>query len=62
MEYRANATIGNNVGASIICTDLAAAVSEFHERFFGQEDYEVSEALTQISAQINTNTAPFLKN
>ena len=62
LEYRANATIGNNVGASIICTDLAAAVSEFHERFFGQEDYEVSEALTQISAQINTNTAPFLKN
>ena len=62
LEYRANATIGNNVGASIICTDLEAAVSDFHERFFGQEDYEVSEALTQISAQINTNTAPYLKN
>lgn len=62
LEYRANAMLGNNVGASVICTDLEAAVSEFHERFFGQDDYQVSEALTQISAQINSNTAPYLKN
>ena len=61
-EYRTGATIGGNVGDSVICTDLAAAVADFHERFFGQENYEVSEALTQISTQINTNTAPYLKN
>lgn len=62
IEYRTNATISGNVGDSVICTDLEAAVAEFHERFFGQENYEVSKELTQISAQIKTNTAPFLKN
>ena len=60
-EYRTGATIGGNVGDSVICTDLEAAVVDLHERFFGEENYKVSDALTQISAQIDTNTAPYLK-
>ncbi len=62
LKYRANATIGGNVGDSVICTDLEAAVMDFHERFFGEKDYKVSQALTQISTQINVNTAPYLNN
>ena len=62
LEYRANAMISGNVGASVVCTDLEAAVAEFHKRFFDEADYEVSDTLAQISNQIHTNTAPYIKN
>ena len=61
LEYRANATLSGNVGASVICTNLVAAVTDFHKRFFDEADYEVSQDLMLISRQINTNAAPYLK-
>lgn len=61
-EYRVCANLGKNVGSSVICTDLESAVSEFHERFFGQTDYQVSAKLSDISSQIDQNTASYLSN
>lgn len=61
-EYRTCANLGKNVGDSVICTDLETAVAEFHERFFGQTDYQVSKALVEISDQIGVNIAPYLQN
>ncbi len=61
VEYRTGATLGKNVGNSVICTDLEAAVAEFHERIYGQESYTVTDTVKEISETINTNTRPYLQ-
>ena len=60
-EYRTGATLGKNVGDSVICTDLEAAVAEFHERIYGEEAYVVTDTVKEISATIAANTKPYLK-
>ena len=62
VEYRTGATLGRNVGDSVICTDLEAAVAEFHERIYGEESYVVTDTVKEISATIAANTKPYLKN
>lgn len=59
-EYRTGATLGNNVGDSVICTDLEAAVAEFHERIYGVEQYVVTDTVKEISATIHKNTKPYI--
>ncbi len=61
VEYRTGATLGGNVGDSVICTDLEAAVADFHERVYGDENYKVTETVKEISETIAANTAPYLK-
>lgn len=59
-DYRTGATIGG-IGDSVVCTDLEKAVVDFHERFFANEEYEVSETLKEISRTIHLNTDPYVK-
>ena len=59
-EYRAGATIGG-IGDSVICTDLEAAVADFHKRFFEDEAYEASDTVKDISKTIHTNTDPYIR-
>jgi len=59
-DYRTGATIGG-IGDSVVCTDLEKAVVDFHERFFANEEYEVSETLKEISRTIHMNTDPYVK-
>ncbi len=61
VEYRTGATLGGNVGNSVICTDLEAAVAEFHERIYGEEAYVVTDTVKEISATIDANTRPYLQ-
>lgn len=59
-QYRGGATI-SGAGDSVICTDLEAAVKEFHATFFADEEYEVSDSLKSISQELHTITDPFLR-
>lgn len=61
VEYRTGATLGKNVGSSVICTDLEAAVAEFHERIYGEEEYTVTDTVKEISETIAANTRPYLQ-
>lgn len=60
-DYRAGASLGKGVGDSVICTDLAAAVKQFHEVFFEEEDYQVTATLQEISDTIYANTKDYIK-
>ncbi|MCD7806141.1 MAG: LCP family protein [Lachnospiraceae bacterium] len=59
-EYRTSATMGNNIGSVVICTDLEAAVTEFHHLFFGDYEYEPSDELKEISTKIYSDTSPYV--
>lgn len=59
-DYLQTATI-SGTGSSVICTDLEAAVIEFHKTFFADEEYEVSQTLKEISAEINKRTASYIQ-
>ncbi|MCD7863974.1 MAG: LCP family protein [Lachnospiraceae bacterium] len=59
-EYRTSTTMGNNIGSVVICTDLEAAVTEFHHQFFDDYDYECSEELQEIAAKIYSDTSPYV--
>ncbi len=59
-EYRTSATMGNNIGSVVICTDLEAAVTEFHEIFFDDYEYEPSEELQEIAAKIYADTSVYV--
>ncbi len=60
-DYRTGATLGNNIGDSVICTDLEEAVIDFHARFFADEEYEPSDALKEISETIHRNTDAYVR-
>ncbi|MCD8069275.1 MAG: LCP family protein [Lachnospiraceae bacterium] len=59
-EYRTSATMGDNIGSVVICTDLEAAVTEFYQLFFEDYDYEPSDELKEIAAQIKEDTSPYV--
>ena len=59
-EFRAGGNI-SGIGDSVICTDLEAAVADFHSRFFTDVEYEPSETLTKVSNTIYRNTAPYIR-
>ena len=61
VEYRTGATLGKNVGSSVICTDLEAAVAEFHERIYVEKEYTVTDTVKEISETIAANTRPYLQ-
>lgn len=61
LDYRTTATLGKGVGDSVICTDLAEAVTDFHKRFFANEEYTVSKTLQEISDTIHRNTDPYIR-
>ncbi len=60
-EYLTTATLGKNVGSSVICTDLEAAVRQFHEKMYKTEQYEVTDTVKGIGEIISLNTEPYLK-
>ncbi len=60
-EYLTTATLGKNVGDSVICTDLEAAVAELHERVYKEESYCVTDTVKEIGSIIAANTKPYLK-
>jgi len=60
-EYRTGATLGQNVGDSVICTDLEAAVAELHKKIYGVEEYLVTDTVKEIGATIAANTKPYLQ-
>ncbi|MCD8381053.1 MAG: LCP family protein [Lachnospiraceae bacterium] len=59
-EYRTSATMGDNIGSVVICTDLEAAVTEFHRIFFDDYDYACSEELQEIAAKIYADTSVYV--
>ncbi len=59
-EYLTTATLGS-VGSSVIPVDLEDAVTEFHERFFGSEAYEVSDEVKDISDKIKSETQSYIE-
>ncbi|MCD7750719.1 MAG: LCP family protein [Lachnospiraceae bacterium] len=59
-EYRTSATMGNNIGSVVICTDLEAAVTQFHREFFDDYDYTPSEEVQEIAAKIYSDTSPYV--
>lgn len=54
-EYRSNVLIGGNVGSSIVCTDLEAAVSDVHLKLFDDDQYEASEMVREVQQTIVEN-------
>ena len=59
-DYRAGGNI-SGIGDSVICSDLEAAVADFHSRFFSDVEYEPSETLIDISNTVYRNTAPYIR-
>lgn len=59
-EFRAGGNI-SGIGDSVICTDLEAAVTDFHTRFFSDVEYEPTETLIDVSDTIRRNTAPYIR-
>ncbi len=59
-EYRANASLAG-VGSSVVCTNLEAAVADVHVKLYQEENYQVSEALKNISTVIHKNTDAYVK-
>ena len=44
-----------------MCIDLEGAVSELHKTLFQDEDYRVTNTVSEISKQIQINTATYKK-
>lgn len=59
-EYLTSATLSKNVGSSVICTDLEAAVSQLHKTLFQEENYRVSDTVKEIGQQIDEDIRPFI--
>ena len=59
-EFRAGGNI-SGIGDSVICTDLEAAVTDFHTRFFSDVEYEPTETLIDVSDTIRRNTAAYIR-
>lgn len=60
-EHRTVETIGKTHGSCIVPLSLEENVVWLHKFLFDKEDYQVSDTVKEIDAQIKLDTAPYLK-